>query len=132
MEAVIPAEVLVPSLRTTAPIDTRQNSDQLRVNLDLSEEQWLQAQIRITSYQQRIRASYNRKMKSKDFQVGDFVLRQVTQTTRELNAGKLDAKWEGPYRVVGKGGKGSYTLVNQEGEVLQKQWNVAHLRMYYM
>ena len=92
MEAVIPAKVLVLSLRTNFAADFGQNSTQLRLNLDLTEEKRQHAQIRIAAYQQRIKASFNKRVKPREFQVGDFVLRQVTQTTKQRNAGKLALK----------------------------------------
>ena len=101
-EAVVPAEVFVPSLRTNFAASIDQNSTNLRLSLDLTEEKRQQAQIRIATYQQRVKASFNKRVKPRDFQVGDFVVRQVTQSTKQRNAGKLAPKWEGPYKVIAR------------------------------
>ena len=39
---------------------------------------------------------------------GDLVLRKVTLSTKELNAGKLGPTWEGPYKVVKVSRPGTY------------------------
>ena len=43
---------------------------------------------------------YNSKVKHKDFQVGDLVLRKVTCTTRDPFQGKLGPNWEGLYKIT--------------------------------
>ena len=42
----------------------------------------------------------NSKVRHRDFQVGDLVLRKVMGATKDLAQGKLDPNWEGPYRVT--------------------------------
>jgi len=41
------------------------------------------------------------------FHISDLVLKHVIRSNEEKNVGKLRAKWEGPYTMVIKGGKGS-------------------------
>ena len=60
-------------------------------------------------------------MKVNEFQVGNLVLWRIIQSTKEKNAGKLGANLEGPYTVVAKGGNCSYTLVDQDRNMLDKQ-----------
>jgi len=43
---------------------------------------------------------YNSRVRHKDFQVKDLVLRKVTGATREPSQGKLGPNWEGPYRIA--------------------------------
>ena len=43
---------------------------------------------------------YNSKVRHKDFQVGDLVLRKVTGATKEAFQGKLGPNWEGSYRIA--------------------------------
>jgi len=45
---------------------------------------------------------------------------------------KLGPNWEGPYFVMARGGNGSYTLADQDGRTLGKQWNYFHLKRYYV
>jgi len=57
--------------------------------------------------QQQIKASHHKKVKPREFQVGDLVLKRVIQSTKEKNTGKLGPNWEGPYSVMARGGNGS-------------------------
>ena len=58
-------------------------------------------------------------MKAREFQVGDLVLKCVIQTTGQWDQGKLGRNWEGPYIIIARGEKGSYTLADQEGNQLK-------------
>jgi len=130
MEAIIPVNVYMPTLRTEG-INWDQIVAQLRLAQDQSEERQRQAQIRIAAYQQQIKAAHHEKVKTRKFQIGDLVLNRVIQSTKEINVGKLGPNWEGPYTVVARGGNGSYTLVDQDRETLRKQWNSFYLKRYY-
>ena len=43
---------------------------------------------------------YNSRVRHRNFQVGDLVLRKVTGATRDPSKGKLKLNWEGSYRVT--------------------------------
>ena len=43
---------------------------------------------------------YDSKVKERKFKVGDTVLRQVFQNTKEAGAGALGYSWEGPYQIT--------------------------------
>jgi len=77
----------MPTVRTLE-IDQSHNATQLCLKLDQLEQQRREAQIRIISYQQQIKASY-RKVKPRKFQVGDLSLKWVIQSTKERNVGKF-------------------------------------------
>ena len=40
--------------------------------------------------------NYNSKVRHRDFQVGDLVLRKEMGAAKDLAQGKLDPNWEGP------------------------------------
>jgi len=82
---------------------------------DQSEEKRRQATIRIAAYQQQIKAAHHKKVKAREFQIGNQVVKHVIQSTEEKNMGTLEANWKGPYTMVVKGGKDSYTLADQDG-----------------
>ena len=84
------------------------------------------------AYQQQIWAAHHKKVKPKEFLVGDLILRRVIQSTRQKDHGKLGPNWKGPYIIIARGGNGSYTLVDQGGSQLNKGWNSFHLKRYYM
>ncbi|RDY10102.1 Tf2-8, partial [Mucuna pruriens] len=109
-EAVIPVEIGEPSPRT-ALFDPTGNEDELRANLDLL-----------------VARRYDRGMIPREFQEGDLVLKKITMTAEK---NKLTPKWEGPFRVTEKVGKGAYRLEHLEGRKVPRTWNAGSLRRYF-
>ena len=92
-----PAEVSVTSLRgSKMPQHVELNRDMLFNALDAIEEQRDQALLRIQNYQHQIESYYNKKLKPRPLELGDIVLRNVFENSKELNSGKLRTNWEGP------------------------------------
>ncbi|KAL0458950.1 UNVERIFIED_CONTAM: hypothetical protein Slati_0522200 [Sesamum latifolium] len=110
-EAIIPAELGMPSHRVMN-FSEECNENLLRKNLDLIEELRKKAFLRIHRYKNIMINSYNKRVKSQSFQVGDLVLRSVDALKP---IGKLDPTWEGPYKVTSVIGKGAYELEDPEG-----------------
>ncbi|KAL0394312.1 UNVERIFIED_CONTAM: hypothetical protein Slati_4397400 [Sesamum latifolium] len=109
-EAIIPAELGMPSHRVMN-FSEECNKNLLRENLDLIEELREKAFLRIQRYKNIMINSYNKRVKSRCFQVGDLVLRRVVALKP---IGKLDPTWEGPYKVTSIIGKGAYELEDPE------------------
>ena len=109
MDAVIPTEIGLPTIRTDA---TKQNdaNTELGRNFDWTNEVRENAAIRMADYQQRASTHYNRKVKPRSFKNGTLVLRKVFENTAEIGAGKLQANWEGPYIVSKACENGAYHL----------------------
>ena len=59
---------------------------------------------------------YNSKVRHRDFQVGDLVLRNVMGAIKDSFQGKLGPNWEGLYRIALWHRKGTYHL-----EILDRQ-----------
>ena len=74
---------------------------------------------------------YNSRVRYKDFQVGDLVLRKVMGAIRDASQGKLEPNWERPYRVASWHRKGTYHLETLDGRKLNHPWNTEHLKKYY-
>jgi len=74
---------------------------------------------------------YNSKVRHRNFQVGDLVLRKVMGSTKDTFQGKLRLNWEGPYKVVSWNRKGTYHLETLDGQKLHHPWNTVHLKKYY-
>ncbi|XP_071926285.1 uncharacterized protein [Coffea arabica] len=96
-EAVIPAEIGVPSCRVQNFI-ARDNEEELRLNLDMLEARREEAAIRMAKYKGQIARHYNARVRPLSFQPGDLVLRK-NSVSRLQGTGKLDSNWEGPYVV---------------------------------
>nr|GEX80120.1 reverse transcriptase domain-containing protein [Tanacetum cinerariifolium] len=102
-EAVIPAKFGMPRYRTTA-VDTMNNDEELRLNLDLLEERRELAAINEAS----------------------------NDASHAAAGGKLGLKWEGPYEVTDALGNGAYKLRSMDGTMLPRTWNVANLKQCYL
>ena len=98
-EAVIPVEIGVASTKRTT-FSKEENDDKLQVNLDCLDEVRDKASSKMTEYQQKMVEYYNKRVKLRQLDIGDFILRKVTTTTKDATQGKLGPTWEGPYRVV--------------------------------
>ena len=116
MEAVVPAELIVPRLRQTELPDNEScNTKMMEDALGTIEEQRDQALVRLQNYQQAIVRYYNSKLRNRPLQVGDLVLRKVFENTKEVGAGKLGVKWKGPCQVTEVVCNGVYKLADQDG-----------------
>jgi len=133
LEAVIPVETIVPSVRRTAkPANLDLNMQMLQHNMDFIDERRDQAMIRVQNYQQADARYYNSNIKIRRFEVGELVLRKVFCNMRELNARKLGTNWEGPYRIIEVVRDGVYKLVKVINGVPElRPWNAMHLKKYH-
>uniref|UniRef100_A0A2N9J155 Uncharacterized protein n=1 Tax=Fagus sylvatica TaxID=28930 RepID=A0A2N9J155_FAGSY len=129
-EAVVPIEIGLTTWRTNHH-DESSNDNQPRTNLDLLDEARNQAEAKTRAYQQRMARYYDRRVKHREFKVGDLVLRKITLATKDPAQGKLGPTWEGPYRVVKFHRKGTYHLEKLDGTALPHPWNAEHLKKYY-
>ncbi|KAJ9560591.1 hypothetical protein OSB04_005751 [Centaurea solstitialis] len=127
-EAVLPIEAQIPVARNRT---FDQNAINLSYDLDALEELRENALRTMAAQKGLVERHFNKKVKAKIFQVGDYVLRHMFQNTREPNAGKLSIKWEGPYVISKVIGNGAYQLTTMEGTEIPRSWNAHHLKMYY-
>ena len=106
---MIPVEVGVIRTKRGA-FNEKGNNDKLRLNLDYLDEVRDQASGRMAKYQQKVAKYYNKKVKLRQLDIRDLILRKVTPATKNPAHGKLEPTWEGPYRVVHYSRQGSYHL----------------------
>ncbi|GJV69810.1 hypothetical protein Tco_1485319 [Tanacetum coccineum] len=117
-EAMIPAEIGMPTLRTTR-IDMIQNDEALKLNLNLLEEKREQAAIREAKSKAKIEKYYNSNVRNTSFKPRDLVYRN-NDASHAKDKGKLGPKWEGPYEVTEALGKGAYKLRDRDGKLLSR------------
>ncbi|GJU96892.1 reverse transcriptase domain-containing protein [Tanacetum coccineum] len=129
-EAVIPAEIGMPSIRC-AEVNQAENNKELLLNLDILEERREKAAVCEAKNKAKMEKYYNAKVCSTSFHRGDFVYRS-NEASHAKESGKLGPKWEGPYEVVEALGKGAYKLRNGSGDVLPRTWNVQDLKKCYL
>ena len=58
---------------------------------------------------------YNSRVRHKDFQAGDLILRKVMGASKDPTQGKLSPNWEEPYRITSWQRKGMYHLETLDG-----------------
>ncbi|GJW50356.1 reverse transcriptase domain-containing protein [Tanacetum coccineum] len=126
-EAVIPAEIGMPMLRTTE-IDLTKNNEALGMNLDLIEERREQAAIQEAKSKKKMKKIFNSRLVGGTcFLAGDMVYRS-NEASHVRDEGKLGPKWEGPYEVKESLGKGAYKLKDCKGNEIPRTWNICNLK----
>ncbi|XP_075473628.1 uncharacterized protein LOC142504657 [Primulina tabacum] len=94
------------------------NNDPARaMELDLVEEKRDRAFIRMEAYRSRFMRSYNKKVRIRDFQVGDLVMKKVNLAG---DVEKLEARWERPYKITRRVSSGSFYLEDAQGRSLKR------------
>ncbi|GAA0154045.1 hypothetical protein LIER_12138 [Lithospermum erythrorhizon] len=116
VEAVLPLEVQIPSLRVVVNEGiTTEEVVHLRLQeLDSLDKQRLNAQQRLECYQSRTTKSYNKKVRQRSYQVGDMVLAVRRPIVMNKKGNKFVSKWDGPYVVVEAYTSDSYIVVDQD------------------
>ena len=99
VDAVIPAKVGLTSYRVENYTEDK-NEEAIRLQLDLVDEAQATAEQRLARYQNLMSKHYNSKVRHRDFQIGDLVLRKVMGAAKDPSQGKLRPNWEGPYRIM--------------------------------
>jgi hypothetical protein len=70
-------------------------------NIDEVTDKRLQALKEIEKDKIRVARAYNKKIKLKSFQVGDFVWKTILSiSTKDHKFGKWSPSWEGPYAIM--------------------------------
>ena len=87
----------------------------MRIQLDLVDQVRATTKQRLARYQDCMAKHYNSRVRHRDFQVGDLILRKVMGVARDPTQGKLNPNWEGPYRVRSWQRKGTYHLETMDG-----------------
>jgi hypothetical protein len=126
-EAVLPTDLEYGSPRVRG-YDEDTNQRAREDSLDELDEAHLVALMDSARYQQSLRRYQARKVRRRDFNEGDLVLK-----LRQDNRGrhKLSPPWEGPYVVVKVLKPGTYKLANEDSEDLTNAWNIQQLCRFY-
>jgi hypothetical protein len=85
---VIPVKIGSPSFRIQH-YNPGFNSEGLKLHLDLVEEKRDKARVRTSAYKEKAARYYNKKVKPRSFNIGDWVLRKITSTAKDPTEGKL-------------------------------------------
>ncbi|XP_068500212.1 uncharacterized protein [Phaseolus vulgaris] len=95
-DAMIPVEIHENSPRFLGFVAEESNEER-KVNLYLKDEAREEAKIKAEAVKRIVERQYSSKVKLRQFQVGDLVMRKAHRYELE---NKLSLKWTGPFRVT--------------------------------
>ncbi|XP_068503720.1 uncharacterized protein [Phaseolus vulgaris] len=121
---MIPVEIKESSPRFQNFVAEESNEDR-KVNIDLLDEVREEACIKAEALKRRVEYKYNSKLRPRQFQVVDLVMRKAHPYQLE---NKLSPKWTDPFRVTEALGNGAYKLETLEGGTIPRTWNGANLK----
>ncbi|XP_015163078.1 uncharacterized protein [Solanum tuberosum] len=132
-EAIIPAEVEIPSLRI---IQEAELSDvecvHKRINqLTLIDEKRMVVVCHGQLYRQRMIRAFHKKVRAKRFEIGQFVLKRIFPHQNEYK-GKFAPNWQGPYMVRKVLSGGALVLSEMDGTEWPKSINSDAVKRYYV
>ena len=99
--------------------------------MDLIDEVREEAMKRMAKHKEAMARYYNKKVKVRKFNIGDLILRKVSQETKDLSQGKLGPAWEGSCELICRSREDSYYLKSLNGKEFPRPWNIEHLKKYY-
>ena len=132
MEAVLPIEVEIPSIRVL-------------MGAELTEAEWCHARYdelnliekkRMTTlcqgqlYQQRMKKAFDKKVRPRVFKEGDLVLKRI-QSFLTDSRGKWTPNYDGPYVVKKAFSGGALKLVTMDGEEFTYPTNTDTVKKYF-
>ena len=132
-EAVIPAEVEIPSLRIIVEAEI-EDSEWVKTRLEqltLIDEKRMAAVCHGQLYQRRMARAYNKKVRLRNFEVGQLVLRRILPHHEEAK-GKFAPNWKGPYIVRKILPRGALYLGDIEGNDPDTVVNADAVKRYYV
>ena len=124
MEAVLPFEVEIPSLRILAKSRLKELEwVQARFDqLNLIEGKRLAAMSHGRLYQRRVKNAFDKKVHRHKFNEGDLVLKKVSQAQKD-NRGKWAPNYEGPFIAKKAFSGGALVLASMDDEELPSPVN---------
>jgi len=133
-EVVLPVEVNLDAYRLAKQNDLSAvvYHDLMMDNIDEVTDVRLKALKEIEKDKARVAKAYNKKVKSKSFQVGELVWKTILPIGSKSNQfGKWSPNWEGPYKVVKVIFRNSFVLETLQGERLTRAFNGRYLKRHF-
>jgi transposase InsO family protein len=132
MEAVLPVEVEIPSLRVLLDVKLDE-AEWIRTRfneLSLIEERRLAAVCHGQLYQRRMKRAFDQKVRPRSYQIGDLVLKRILPPGTD-NRGKWTPNYEGPYVVKKVFSGGALMLTTMDGEDFPSPVNSDVVKKYF-
>ncbi|GJR45862.1 reverse transcriptase domain-containing protein [Tanacetum coccineum] len=122
-EAVLPPNIGIPTYRIQSYEENKNNAD-LRLNLELLEDQRELASLCEAKYKCQTERYYNSKVRHAH--VGDFVLYK-NKASRQEGHKNPDPNREGPYHIIEAKRPGTYVLIDLHGKLIPRTWHISNL-----
>ena len=133
-EAVSPWEVNIGSRRISFQNDLSADEYASLMNINTEDlvELWLWALEQIKENKAKVSRAHNKKVKPKNFQVGDLVWELVLPVgTKDPFFGKWSPNWHGPYHIIETTPGNSYRMGILEGVKFSRNINGKYLKRYF-
>ena len=133
MEAVMPLEVEIPSLRVLMESELEE-AEWAKVRyeqLNMISEKRLAAICHHQLYQRRMAKAYDRKVRPREFKEGDLVLRKILPLPSQ-DRSKWAPNYEGPYVVKKAFSGGALLLTRMDGDDVSRPVNSDSVKKYYV
>jgi hypothetical protein len=102
-------------------------SDEL---IDLDEERLIALEV-LTKQKERVSKAYNKKVKSKSFNIGELMWKVILpMDKRDRVLGKWSPSWEGPFKIVQVYSNGAYEIEELTPENRTMAINGKYLKKY--
>jgi hypothetical protein len=133
-EVVLPWEIMAGSRRVELQNDltTEEYAALMNDNIeDLTELRFWSLE-RIKENKAKVARAYSKKVKLKEFKVGDLVWEAVLSLgTKDVTYGKWSPNWHGPYRIDQVLSRNAYMLEELDGVKFLVAINGQHLKKYF-
>ncbi|XP_015169223.1 uncharacterized protein K02A2.6-like [Solanum tuberosum] len=132
-EAVIPAEVEIPSLRIIQEAELS-DAEWVRKRIDqltLIDEKIMVVVCHGQLYRQRMIRAFHKKVKARMFEIGQLVLKRIFPHQDEYK-GKFAPNWQGPFMVRKVLSGGALVLSEMDGTEWLKPINSNVVKRYYV
>ncbi|KAK1612141.1 hypothetical protein QYE76_035814 [Lolium multiflorum] len=133
-EAVLPWEIKAGSRRITFQNDltAEEYAALMSDSIEDATELRLWSLEKIKENKAKVARAYNKKVKPKEFQVGDLVWEAVLPLgTKDKVYGKWSPNWHGPYKVIQVLKGNAYMLEQLDGVKFPVAVNGQHLKRYF-
>eukprot|EP00253_Pinus_taeda_P007345 PITA_07345 len=131
MESIFPIKCEIPSLKLAIELlpETLSLEERL-LRLEHLDEQRRDATMMNEAHKKRVKTQYDKSVCPRVFSEGNLVL-VYDQDIDALGAGKFKPMWYGPFIIKRVLEKGSYVLIDFEGNKLAEPRNGLYLKKYF-
>ena len=133
-DVVLLIEVIMSSLRVSRKngLTSQEYSEAMMMELESSNDRRIQAFNCMLIQKNKVAQTYNKRIKSKIFEEGEFVWKIILPVgSKDKELGKWSPNWEGCFKVHQVLPGNAYWLANLQGEPHKRFINEKYLKSYF-